>query len=196
MLAKEGPPGLEVTDGVGIHPLMRKRIFDPLLILTAVIALLMLLVCANLAGLLLTQAVAREREIGIRVAFGATHGRIVQQLLSESLLLGLLGGVAGIVIGRGLMKLLEIVGVAGDVRESLKTGPQSLVYRPFHQLFFPNLTLHVKTAGDDAAAAALVAPIRAELARLDPTLPIARVTLLAEEMRQGSAQPLLFSQSL
>jgi ABC-type antimicrobial peptide transport system permease subunit len=86
--------------------------------------------------------------------------------------------------------------VAGDVRENLKAGPQDLVYRPFHQVFFPNLTLHVKTAGDATAAASLVAPIRAELARLDRNLPISRVSLLAEEMRQGSAQPLLFSQLL
>jgi predicted permease len=432
VLAKESPRGafsLEVSPGVGIHPLLRKSVLDPLLLLTAAVAALLLLVCANLAGLLLTQAAAREREIGIRIAFGATPERIVQQLLSESMLLGLLGGFAGVAFGRALMTLLEdvalgqllpylmgltldrrvaafalglalatgllfglapalwasqarwlregsgntpsrsrlteafvvgqialslmllagtglfvrtwrslqeippgldgrgvadfqldltlqrygdrqgqafydqllervrrlpgvrsaslalgvpldrgqeaqffgnigpegsaagpravtmnlvssgyfktlgiplrgrdfslqdrdgaapvvivseslarelwpgrdpvgqratldrktveVVGVAGDVRTDLKSRPQDFVYRPVQQLYFPNLTLQVKTAAGTAGA--VVAPVRAEIARLDRNLPISRVSLLEEEIRHASAQPLLFSELL
>jgi putative ABC transport system permease protein len=439
MIAKGGieAPGFDISEGLGINPYLRKRIFDSLLVVTGVISLLMLLVCANLAGLLLIQAAAREREIGIRVAFGATQGRIVRQLLSESLLLGLLGGLAGVAIGRGLMRVLEgmvldgllpqlaglsldrqaltfaltlalaagvlfgfapalwlssearwiregsgttpgrsrlqdvlvvgqvalslmllvgtglfvrtwhnlqevppgldgrgvvdlqidlelqrygeapgqafydqlldrvrripgvrsaslavavplashqeialfseiqvpgqpldgkagprmtaenlvspgyfatlgiplvsgrdfsardregappvvivsrsfarsiwgtrdpvgeritidslpmeVVGVAADVLTSLRGGPRELLYRPLHQFYFPNLTLHVKTAGGEATARAVVSPIRAEMARLDRTVPIAGVSLLEEEIRQASAQPRLFSQLL
>jgi putative ABC transport system permease protein len=111
--ARLEPPGLEISEGVGIDPLLRKGIFDPLLLVAGVIALLMLLVCANLAGLLLSQAVAREREIGVRVALGATQGRILQQLLSEGVLLGLLGGGVGVAIGRALMTSLEGVALDG-----------------------------------------------------------------------------------
>jgi predicted permease len=426
------PPGLEVTEGVGIDPMLRKGIFDPLLLVAGVVALLMLLVCANLGGLLLTQAAAREREIGVRVALGATPGRILQQLLSESVLLGLLGGVAGVAIGRGLMtvlegvaledllprlgglaldpqilsfalglalaagllfglapalwasqarwlregsaatprrswlqdgfvvgqialslvllvgtglfvrtwlnlqeirpgfdsrgvvnfqldlelqrygekeglafcdqllervrhapgilsasvatmipmrsqdnvqfltqfppqgsareprtagtnlvapgyfrtlgipllagrdfspgdregtqpvlivsrrlgrelwpgknpvgerisvrgKSLEVIGVVEDIRTSLLEEPRELAYRPIQQFFFPNLTLHAKTSGDPGAVRASIAAVRAEVARLDRNLPVARINLLDEEVRQAAAKPRLFSQLL
>lgn len=123
-------PGLEISDGVGIDPLLRKGIFDPLLLTAGVIALLMLLVCANLAGLLLTQAVAREREIGVRVALGATQGRILQQLLSESVVLGLLGGGLGVAIGRALMTSLEGVALDGFLPRlsGLSLDPQALSF--------------------------------------------------------------------
>ena len=438
LLAKEGlqAPGFDISDGVGIHPLQRKWIFGSLLVVTGVTSMLMLLVCANLAGLLLIQAAAREREIGIRVALGAPHGRIVRQLLSESMLLGLLGGLAGIAIGRGLMRVLEsmvldsflpqltglsldrqvmafalglalaagvlfglapalwlsearwiregsgtmpgrsrlqdalvvgqvalslmllvgtglfvrtwrnleevppgldgrgvvdlridlelqhypraagqafydrlldrvrripgvrsaslaqavpfathevtlyctdvqapgqpldgkagpritaenlvspgyfatlgiplvsgrdfsardregappviivsrsfaksiwgttdpvgkripiggepmeVVGVAADIPASLRGGVRELLYHPLHQLYSPNLTLHVKTAGGETTARAMVAPVRAEMARLDRTVPIAAVSLLEEDILQAAAHPKLFSQLL
>src|SRR5206468_10172583 len=68
--------------------------------LMVVVGLVLLVACANLASFLLAQARDRQRDFAIRLAIGATRRALVQQLLTESLLLALVGGVAGVVLSR------------------------------------------------------------------------------------------------
>ena len=75
---------------------LREQFSKPLWIVMTVVALLLLITCANVANLLLARANAREKEIAIRLAIGAGKGRLMHQLLTESILLGVTGGALGV----------------------------------------------------------------------------------------------------
>lgn len=85
---------------------LRAQFSQGLTVLMGGVALLLLMTCANVAGLLLARSTVRAGEMSIRLALGASRGRIVRQLLAEGLLLGLLGGIAGIVLSHAALPSL------------------------------------------------------------------------------------------
>jgi len=85
---------------------LRATYEDPLWLLLGLAALVLLIASANLANLMLARASSREREMGMRMAVGATRGRLIRQLLAESLLLGLAGALLGAQLAHVLTRLL------------------------------------------------------------------------------------------
>ena len=99
--------GAVLSAAHGFSPL-RDRYSKPLLLLMGMVALVLLLACVNLSGLLLARATARQREISIRLAIGAGANRLVRQFLAESLLLAALGGSLGLILAGRLSRALVV----------------------------------------------------------------------------------------
>jgi putative ABC transport system permease protein len=107
----------------GLEENVTSEVRPALLVLLGAVGLVLLIACANVGNLLLSRAVARQREVALRLAIGANRSRIVKQMLTESVLLALIGGGVGLLLAfQGLSLLIKLAPSVPRLHESTVDG--------------------------------------------------------------------------
>jgi putative ABC transport system permease protein len=124
--------------GASVSPLAEQVVGEvrpALRVFTAAVIFVLLIACANVASLLLVRNSARQKELAIRRAMGAANGRLLRQLLTESILLALLGGLAGLLLAYGAVHALVAIGPEALPRlEEIRLDGRALAFTLFVSL--------------------------------------------------------------